>query len=189
MWEDQLKGNFEKPWVFMSTPSLHTDHPGTTPEGGSVLEIATLTDYDSFADAKKESYAKYIKMKNALADRLLDWVTENYIPNLRDHIEVKVVGTPTTNMDYVNATRGNAYGNRLTPENMGIKKVTKQTPWENLFWCNATSGYGGVYGTCHTGINLYMDLTGDRFFDQSNMQSDEEVLKDVYARLEKEGRN
>lgn len=188
MWEEQLAGNFERPWVFMSTPSLHTDEPGTTPEGGSVLEIATLTDYDSFAEAKKKGYGDYHRKKSALAERLLDWVEENYIPELRKYIKVKVVGTPTTNKDFVNATRGNAYGVRLTPEHMGIKKVRATTPWNNLYWCNATSGYGGVYGTCHTGVQLYMDLTGDIFFDNKNIPSDEDSIKEVYARLEKEGR-
>jgi phytoene dehydrogenase-like protein len=163
MWKEQLSGNFEKPWVFISTPTLHSHEPGVTPPGGQIMEIATLTDFDSFKDAQNLSYVEYAKKKKALADRLLDFVEQNYIPELRKHIAVQVVGTPTTNEDYVMAPRGNAYGSLMTPEQMGPKRLKAFTPWSNFFWCNASSGYAGVYGTVFTGAQLYIDLTGDKF--------------------------
>jgi phytoene dehydrogenase-like protein len=188
MWSDQLKGDFQRPWIFLSTPSLNTDHPGSTPEGGSILEIATLTNFSSFDEAQKRSYAEYFKMKQALAERILDWVEEKYIPNLRKHIAVKVVGTRNTNVDYVNAPEGNAYGSRLIPKYMGAGRLKAWTPFENLYWCNASSGYAGIYGTCHTGVQLYMDLTGDYFMNDIKIPTDEEAIARVQQRLEKEGR-
>ncbi|MDA1038332.1 MAG: NAD(P)/FAD-dependent oxidoreductase [bacterium] len=176
-WKEQGKGDFSTPWFFMSTPTLHSDEPGQTPPGGQILEIATYADFDWFNDSKEESYAKYAKKKMELAERLLDLVEEKYIPNLRKHIVVKTVGTPTTNVDYVNATRGNAYGSRLIPKNMGLGRLNAKTPFENLYWCNASSGYGGMYGTAHTGLALYMDLTGDRFFHANEMPTDAELVE------------
>lgn len=114
--EDLLGGDFSKPWVFLSTPTLHTDAPGTTPEGGSILEIETLVDYQEMKDLMDKSYVDYLKRKNEIAEKLLDIVEEKFIPNLRKHIAVKVVGTTTTNEDFVMAPRGNAYGAALYPK-------------------------------------------------------------------------
>ncbi|MCR4278405.1 MAG: NAD(P)/FAD-dependent oxidoreductase [bacterium] len=177
MWKEQLKGNFEKPWFFISTPSLHTHESGTTPEGGQIMEIATLTDFDSFHDAQQRSYAEYFKMKMALADHLLDLVEKKYVPNLRKHIVTKTIGTPSTNVDFVMATRGNAYGSHMTPQNLGIGRLKATTPFSNFFWCNASSGYAGMYGTTHTGLNLYMDLTGDRFHDPTKTPEDDDLVR------------
>lgn len=180
-WKDQLHNDFDKCWFFMSTPNLHTDQPGTAPDGCQILEIATLTDYDSFKAAKGESYATYVKKKNALAEHLLDLVEKYYIPDLRQNIVVKTVGTTTTNEDYVMATRGNAYGSAMIPSQIGPNRLKSDTAIENFYWCNASSGYAGMYGTCHTGMYLYMQLTGDEFYISEKRPTDDEII----ARLRK----
>ena len=179
-WADQLAGNFEKCWWFMSTPTLHSSAPGTAPAGAHILEIATLTDYDSFHDAQKEGYAVYMKKKMQLAERLLDLVEKNYIPDLRKNIVVKSIGTTTTNEDYVLAARGNAYGSAMIPSQMAMGRLKADTPWQNFFWCNASSGYAGMYGTVHTGMSLYMQLTGDTFYRGENSPTDEEFIETLY---------
>lgn len=176
-WKDQLAGNFSKCWYFLSTPSLHSDEPGNAPPGAQILEIATLTDYQSFKDAQKQSYVEYIKKKHALAEHLLDLVEKTYIPDLRKHIAVKAIGTPTTNEDYVLATNGNAYGSAMIPSQMGVGRLKADTPFKNFFWCNASSGYAGMYGTAHTGISLYMKLTGDHFYDSEKTPTDDEFIR------------
>ncbi len=176
MWADGLELNMEKPWIFMSTPTLHSDEPGTAPEGGQILEIATNVGYKPFADAHTNGYAEYMKLKMKVADRMLDIVEEKYIPNLRKHIKVKQIGSPTTNEDFVLAPQGNAYGSALTPKYMGAGRLKAWTPWDNFFWCNASSGYGGIAGTLHTGVQLYKDLTGDEFFTTEDLKSDEELI-------------
>ena len=47
---------------------------------------------------------------------------------------------------------------------MGLGRLKAATPWKNFYWCNAASGYPGVNGTIGTGMELYMRLTGDRFW-------------------------
>ncbi|MGE0711499.1 MAG: phytoene desaturase family protein [Planctomycetota bacterium] len=171
--EDQ---RWDRPWVFMSTPTLHTEAPGVAPPGGQILELLTLASYDAFRGLKDEGYGHYARAKRAVAERLLDLVSEHHIPNLREHIKVKVVGTPVTHSDFCWAPRGNAYGSYLTPAQLGLSRLKAETPFENLWWCNASSGYAGVNGTIGTGMSLYMDLTGDRFFSHASSPTDEELL-------------
>lgn len=182
IWREQLKGNFDKPWWFMSTPSLHSDEPGTVPaEGGQILEVATNMAYQPFEDAQEKSYAEYAKMKIKLAEHFIDLIEEKYVPNLRKHIKVKQIGTPTTNRDYVMAPEGNAYGSNMTPAQMGTGRLKAWTPFENFYWCNASSGYAGIAGTLATGMQLYMDLTDDKFYTNSMHASDDELIAAIRA--------
>lgn len=174
-WKDTLAGDFSHPWVFMSTPTLHSNEPGTAPEGRQILEIETLVDYQEMKDLKDKSYVEYNRRKNQIADKLLDIVEQKFIPNLRKHIEVKVVGTPTTNEDFCMAPRGNAYGAALYPKYLK-SRLFGETPYSNFFWCNATSGWGGVYGTTNTAMKLYTQLTGDVFNEDA---TDEELINAI----------
>lgn len=179
MWREMGQVNFSKPWIFMSTPTLHTNEPGTTPsEKHQILEIAAYTEYKPFKEAKDRSYAEYTKLKFQVADRMIQ-IAEQYIPELRKHIVVQTIGTSTTNEDFVLAPEGNAYGAELSPEQVSGARVKAKTPFENFFWCNATSGWGGMYGTVATGMNLYMDLTGDRFYVNANSPKDEELINNL----------
>ena len=33
MWDEMGKLNFANPWIFLSTPTLHTSEPGNAPKG------------------------------------------------------------------------------------------------------------------------------------------------------------
>ncbi len=187
MWQQMGRGDFSNPWIFISTPTLHTKERGTTaPPDCDIMEIATYTEYQWLENIKKKDYKLYEAKKNELADRMLDIVEKKYFPEIRKHIVTKVIGTPSTNEYWVFAPRGNSYGASNIPTQMGPKRLKSQTPWKNFFWCNATSGYGGIYGTTGTGIQLYMDLTGDRFWDESKMPNDDDLAEEAYARGIKE---
>lgn len=180
MWKEMGEVNFAKPWIFMSTPSLHTKEGGTTPSSEhQILEIAAYTEYKPFKEAQEKGYAEYAKLKMKIADRMLQIVEEKYIPNLSKYIVVKTVGTSTTNEDFVSTPFGNAYGSNMTPEQVSGPRLKAKTPFNNFFWCNASSGWAGMYGTVGTGLNLYMDLTGDRFYNPATCGTDEELVKEV----------
>ena len=177
MWREQLlEHNFTNPWFFISTPALHTSDPGNTPPGCQNMEVATLASYEYFARLQEKSYADYNREKTKLADRLLDLVEQYHVPDLRKYLAVKAIGTSTTNDDFCIAPFGNAYGSHLNPKQIGLNRLKSQTPFENLFWCNASSGFAGFHGTTGTGMSLYMDLTGDRFFDSSKAPTDDELV-------------
>jgi len=159
-----LEDRFSDTWFFASTPTLHSKFPGTTPKGNyEIMEVATCLNYEDFKEAQDASYATYAKLKRMYSEKLIDLVEKYYIPDIRKHIVVKTVGSPTTFADYVRSPHGNVYGAHLSPFNLVTSKVNKDTPFHNLYWCNATSGAAGMHGTMMTGSKLYMDLTGDRF--------------------------
>ncbi len=164
-WDEAMHHDWTRPWVFLATPTLHTPEGGQCPEGSQILELATAADYGYFRELKDHDLRAYNRQKLALKNRLLDIVEAHHVPGLRNHLELQVVGSPTTNEDYCRAPRGHAYGQSLTPANMGRERLKAATPWENFHWCNAASGYPGVNGTIGTGLRLYMELTGDRFWD------------------------
>ena len=164
-WAQAMRQDWNHPWVFMATPSLHTDEPGTCPPGGQILELATTANYDYFRELKDRDPRAYRHKKKEVEDRLIDIVERRHVPNLRKRIALHLSGSPTTNEDFCWAPRGHAYGQHLTPGNMGLGRLKALTPWKNFYWCNAASGYPGVNGTIGTGMELYMRLTGDRFWN------------------------
>jgi all-trans-retinol 13,14-reductase len=178
MWREMAQVNFEKPWMFLSTPTLHTDAGGTTPGPDcQILELASYTEYQPFKDAQDKGYAEYMKLKLKTAEKMIDIVEKKYIPDIRKHIVVKTIGTSTTNEDFVLAPQGNAYGSDMIPSQVSKNRLKAKTPFPNFWWCNASSGWAGMYGTVSGGVSLYMDLTGDRFYDGSKAPSDEESIR------------
>jgi len=164
-WAEAMRQDWSRPWVFMATPSLHTEEPGTCPPGSQILELATTANYDYFRDLRSRDLRAYRKKKKEVEDILIDIVERHHVPNLRKHIVLHLAGSPTTNEDFCWAPRGHSYGQHLTPKNMGLGRLKAETPWKNFYWCNAASGYPGVNGTIGTGMELYMKLTGDRFWN------------------------
>ncbi len=184
MWDEMGAVNFEKPWIFMSTPTLHTREGGNTPGSQhQILEIAAYTEYKPFKDAQTKSYVDYAKLKMKIADRMLEIVEKKYIPNLNKYIVVKTIGTGTTNEDFVSAPEGNAYGSDMTPEQVSGRRLKAFTPFANLYWCNASSGWAGMYGTVSTGMKLYMDLTGDVFYKNEQSPTDEEFINNLSDKI------
>lgn len=148
-------GDLSNPWLFLSTPSLHSDAPGLAPSGHDVLTIATACSYEHFSALKAVGSSVYNAAKLKVRDRILDIVEERYLPGLREHIVLKVVGSPTTNARFCWSPDGNAYGAALTPDNVGLSRIPFATPIPNLYLCNATAGYPSVAGTVRSGQRLF----------------------------------
>lgn len=180
IWKNQKNGNFEKPWVFISTPTLHSSEPGTAPAGHEIMEVETYAEYSELAKLKEESYEKYEKRKMEIAERILDVVEKYYVPDLRKHIDVKVVGSPLSNEYWAWAPEGNAYGADLTPKQMGLARITMETPFTNFYFCNASAGYAGINGTTGNGIVLFEKLTGEKVYDSASAPSDGEMAEAAY---------
>lgn len=161
MWKEQLAGDLSNPWLFISSPFLRTPDLTSTPPGCQNLEFGTICSYDQFANLYHHDHNAYKKLKNDTAEQFLSFIEQKYVPTIRKHIRSQTIGTPMTNETFVGATRGNCYGSMMTPKNMGLSRLQATSPWENFYWCNASSGYAGTVGTISTGIRLYTELTGD----------------------------
>jgi all-trans-retinol 13,14-reductase len=161
-YDDQLlRHDLSNPWLFMSTPTLHSDEPGLCPAGDQILEVATCCDHTRFAEMRRTDRRAYNKEKAQIRERILDVIEARYVPRIRDHLVMRLTGTPATNARFCRAPEGNAYGARLTPVNMGVHRRPFRTALENLWVVNATAGFPSVAGTVGAGIRLYGDLTGD----------------------------
>lgn len=152
--------DLSNPWLFMSTPTLHTDEPGLCPPGHQILEVATSCSYDHFKALRDEDPRAYTKEKVGIRDRILELIEDHYVPGLRKHLAMRVAGTPLTNEHYVRSPRGNAYGAALTPQNVRWPRVDFSTPVPNLFLVNATAGYPSIGGTVGSGMRLFDRLSG-----------------------------
>ncbi len=122
-WAQEMRQDWSRPWVFMATPSLHTDQPGTCPPGTQILELATTANYDYFRELRNRDLRAYRRQKKEVEDKLIDIVERRHVPNLRKHIVLHLAGSPTTNEDFCWAPRGHSYGQHLTPVNMGLGRL------------------------------------------------------------------
>jgi all-trans-retinol 13,14-reductase len=154
----QAGGDLTDPWLFMSTPTLHTAEPGICPTGTQILEIATSAPHELFRRLRDEDPRAYAAEKKRARDRILEVVEQRYVPGLSRHVVRRVTGTPTTNERYCWAPEGNAYGAALTPANMSRRLRSFETPFRNLWQVNATAGYPSIAGTVGAATSLVDDV-------------------------------
>ncbi len=160
IYDDQgLRHDLSQPWLFLSTPTLHSGAPGLCPEGEQILEVATSCDWARWARLRREDRRAYNREKKAVRETILDVLEREYVPGLRQHLSVRVMGTPATNERFCFAPEGNAYGSALTPANVGFGRGPRQTALENLWSVNATSGFPSVAGVIGAGMKLARVLT------------------------------
>ena len=145
------------PWLFFSTPTLHSAEPGLAPPGCQTMHVATHAAYPQWRALRDRDRRGYHREKKRLREHLLDVIEDRFIPRLRDHIDVFALGTPTTNERFVRAPHGNAYGTELTPENVTRNRRPMQA-LENLWMVNASAGWPSVAGTVGSGRRLARQL-------------------------------
>jgi all-trans-retinol 13,14-reductase len=159
MYDDQLvRHDLSSPWLFMSTPTLHSDEPGLCPPGEQILEIATAVDHDRFACLRRDDRRAYNREKKRIVETVLDLVETRYVPCLREHVSLRLAGTPATNARFCRAPFGNSYGAALVPANVRPGRGPYRSAVENLWLANATAGFPSVAGAIGAGVRLYDDL-------------------------------
>ncbi|MEM6925508.1 MAG: NAD(P)/FAD-dependent oxidoreductase [Myxococcota bacterium] len=142
------------PWLFISTPTLHSNAPGLAPPGQDVIEVSTGCAYDRFAALRAADPKAYRASKVTVRNTILDRLEASFLPGLRDHLTLRVVGTPATNRRFVLANRGNAYGAELDEDGLRWPRIPYETPVRGLFLVNATAGYPSVGGTIASALAL-----------------------------------
>ena len=159
MYDDQLvRHDLSNPWLFLSTPTLHSPEPGLCPPDHQILEVATACDHARFASLRDRDRRAYNLEKKKIRENLLDILEASYVPRLRDHLALRVTGTGATNARFCGAPAGNAYGAALTPANVGVHRRPFRTSLENLWMVNATAGLPSVAGTIGAGLKLHREL-------------------------------
>ncbi len=155
------RNDFSNPSFGIATPTLLTNANRDCPEDCQIIEFLTVANYNYFNQLKQSDRQAYYQRKQEILDSILDVVEERYVPNFRKHMVFHVTGSPTTNERYCWCPQGNSYGSKLTPKNMGPRRLNHETSLDHFYFCNASSGYPGFAPTIGTGAQLYQRLSGD----------------------------
>lgn len=157
------RADYSKPYFATNCRSLITsDTSNCNRSGAQIFQICTVANYDYWEMLRLGDYRAYNKKKQEVLDYLLDAIETHYVPKIRDHLVLKMTGSPTTNRRYVFSPKGGSYGVNLTPHNFQLsRKLTAHTSLGNLYFCSAAAGYGGFSGTIYTGSRLYERLSDD----------------------------
>jgi hypothetical protein len=146
--QNSIAGNFDK--TGMCITNYTVVDPGCAPEGGSVLMLLSMADWNTNdqwgTNGNLENYGsnpQYLELKEAAADELIDRA-EKLIPNLRKSVKYKEISTPMTNWKYSQNPGGGLYGSAQSVENAYFNRLSAKTPIPNLFLAGAWAFGGGM---------------------------------------------
>ncbi|MFS4468427.1 phytoene desaturase family protein [Maribacter sp. 2210JD10-5] len=173
MKKDILKGDaFEG--MFISCTTLKD--PASYDGKHHCIEAITFIDYSAFErfenEAEKRS-KEYLEFKEKLLQKMISTV-EKVLPNVREHIVQKDLGTPITNEYYINTTKGNVYGTEKSLKHIGPFAYKAKSEIENLYLCGASILSHGVAGASHSGVetaSLILGCTADELKEPKPEQS------------------
>lgn len=129
--------------------------PGKRHHGRHQIEAFTFCHYEPFSKWKHlPSGARdeqYQQLKTDITQRMLS-VLEKRIPGIREKIAFSELGTPLTNVHYLQNHLGNMYGIAKSVKQSGPLAFHPETKFENLFLCGASTMGHGVAYSANTGI-------------------------------------
>lgn len=170
-YQQQLEGNLEHPWIFLSCPTLKSNEPGMAPEGHHILEITTVCPYEPFKKLHEEDPKAYKVKKRAVYQQIMNNVRD-LIPDVDKYTRMKIYGTPTTSEYYLGQPEGNMYGAKLIPKQIGLNRLGYKTELPNLFLVGASAGYPSVPGVISNGMDVVELLTGESIRQAKSKQSE-----------------
>jgi len=166
-YQKQLQGDLSHPWIFLSCPTMKSQEPGMAPTGHHVLEIATVCPYASFEQLHRTDLKAYKAKKRAVYQELMTSVRD-LIPDVDAYIRMKLYGTPTTSEHYLGQPRGNIYGAKLIPKQIGLNRLGYTTELPNLFLVGASAGYPSVPSVVGNGMDVAELITGRSVWQQQD---------------------
>lgn len=158
-YRQQLEGNLEHPWIFLSCPTMKSSELGMAPWGNHVLEITTVCPYEPFRHLHDTDPKGYKIKKREVYQRIMKSV-EDLIPDIKSFVRMKIYGTPTTSEYYLGQPQGNIYGAKLVPGQIGLNRLGYRTELPNLFLVGASAGYPSVPGVINNGMNVAGLISG-----------------------------
>ncbi|SRX75633.1 phytoene desaturase family protein [Aequorivita antarctica] len=118
------------------------------------IEAITYLDYKTFEKFKDEAdprSTEYLQFKELLTEKMIKTL-EKVIPNVREHIVHKELGTPITNEYYINTTKGSVYGTEKKLTQIGPFAYKAKSEIKNLYLCGASIVSHGVAGAGYSGL-------------------------------------
>ncbi len=155
------RADYTAPSFVLTTPGFLSEDNSDCPEGEQIIQFLTVANYSYFHDLKIRDASAYRKKKKEIFDSIINIIERRYIPDFRQYLVFKMLGSPTTNESFCGSPEGNSYGSNLTPKNFSSDRLNHKTSLKNFYFCNASAGYPSFNGTIGTGCKLYEILTGD----------------------------
>ena len=87
---------------------------------------------------------------------------EKVLPDVRNHIVQKELGTPITNEYYINSTRGSVYGTEKKLTQIGPFSYRAKSEIKNLYLCGASIVSHGVAGAGYSGLQTAGEILGKK---------------------------
>ena len=156
LYQEQLKLDIETgeefPGLFISCSTLKD--PTSFDGRYHTLEVITFINHESFNQFKSEnnSHSKaYADFKERLTEKMINGL-ERVLPGIRNNIVQKELGTPLTNMFYIDSTNGCVYGTEKNFWQIGAFGFQSESEIENLYLCGASILANGVAGATYSGV-------------------------------------
>lgn len=145
----------ERPFFFLTAPSLKDPDSYKAPEGHHTVELLTFAPSSMFKPWWDQPTMKrapeYRALKDQISENLLARA-ERYIPGLRDHLILTESATPATVWHFVRGREGGIYGPALTPEQSLFRRVSPTIGIPGLHLCGASVFGAGVLSCLLSGV-------------------------------------
>ncbi len=129
------------------------DDPTLCPPGTHSITVVqpSMVEWPRPSDPEYRS-EKYQRLKQEEADKLLDQV-EKHFPDLRKHIRVMDVGTPSTIERFTLKNWGAVGGPKMMMGQHMMKRLHARSEWKNLYSCGDSTVMGiGIPATTVSGV-------------------------------------
>ncbi len=135
--------------ISILAPSLRDKSLAPEGQGTLTLYMPAMMDYRNFWQTEKDEHGNYIrgeeykKLKNEIAEIIINRVEKKVAPGLRSHILFYEIATPVTHWRYTGNKNGTMMGAKPGRENMQNKIAHYQTPVKNLLLGGHWAELGG----------------------------------------------
>lgn len=141
------------------------------------IEAITYLDYkifEKFKDEKEPRSKEYLEFKELLTEKMIKTL-EKVLPNIREHIVHKELGTPITNEYYINSTNGSVYGTEKKLMQIGPFAFKAKSEIKNLHLCGASIVSHGVAGAGYSGLQTAGEILNLKQKDLLKMETDQSI--------------
>jgi len=132
----------------LKDPSLRSDGLHTV----EAMAVATPHAFEKWRGTRPgQRPADYLRLKDHLAAKIIQEI-ERFLPGFGARVVFRSLGTPLTNMHYLNASEGGIYGTEKTLRNLGPFGFPVHTHIAGLFQCGASTLAAGINGVTKSGL-------------------------------------
>ncbi len=139
-------------WFYVSVP---TDVDSSlAPENKQIISVV-VSSRDNY-----ENIEDWTVYKNKMKEYTINYL-ENFVPDVRNHVEVIDAATPKTLYRYTYNSKGAAYGWAVTVDQTWFNRLQHTTPFKNLFltghWTNPGPGICAVVSSGWRVANMILN--------------------------------